>query len=211
MSRPDTSCPECGARQRRSGARYCAYCGIALPESALGAAPASAEDSRARLFEAMRQSQEMAEALAHEPPTTGVRRGMGFGLLFIGIWTAGALFMGMMALRGRSMGAPAALAIMPFAMAALGVLGFFQLKRKARRFAAAPLAKEPAIVVGKRTIVGEDSSQEYAALEFEEGDREEFALAGKLAGDLAQGDMVVAFIKDGMLLDCRRLGTVPSA
>lgn len=211
MSRPDNACPECGARPRRAGARYCAYCGTALPEGALGATPAPAEEGRERLFAAMRRSREMQEALAHDPPTAAIHRSHGCTLAFIGVWTAGALGLGFLAAREHGIGAPLALSIVPFAMAALGVLGFIQLKRKAREFAVAPLAKEPAIVVGKRTVVGEDSSTEYAALEFEEGDREEFPLAGKLAGDLAQGDMVVAFIKGGRLLDCRRLGTVPGS
>ena len=129
--------------------------------------------------------------------------GAGCPIAFLCVWIAIAIGMGVAA-QGFA-GAPFPFALVPFGMAAIGVFLLLTLVRRAGKLATGELEREPAAVVSQRTSRGENSSTDHVTLEYENGDREEYQVSRKLAGQLAVGDMGVAYEKGGYLVDFARI------
>lgn len=194
-------CSNCGAPPRRGAARFCTYCGAAFP--AAQAPPPSALEGRARALALLQEQREFAEAMRRTPSVAMHVAGAGCPIAFLCVWIAMAIGMGVFA--GGFGGAPFPFALVPFGMAAVGVFMLLTLVRRAGKLATGKLEREPAVVVSQRTSRGEKSSTDHVTLEYENGDREEYQVSGKLAGQLAVGDMGVAYEKGGYLVDFTRI------
>ena len=200
---PSTPCPQCGASRKGADARTCDYCGTVL------VAEPSARERReadlARDFEELRRSTEFARAIVASPSITGHLVGGGCVVVFLLVFVGVAGFMALSA--SSTIGGPVSLpfTIVPLMIGAVGVFMLFTVLGRARRMATSPLEREPAIVVSKRSTKSEDSSTHYVTLQFESGIREVSNVSGILYGQLATGDLGVAYRRGGILLDFRRL------
>jgi hypothetical protein len=93
---------------------------------------------------------------------------------------------------------------------AVGVLVVASSMKKTAAFAAAPLERLQALVADKRTEVsgGGDSAattRYFVTLETGDGRRLEVGTAGKVAGKAVAGDVGIAYVKGGVLLDFERV------
>ena len=94
---------------------------------------------------------------------------------------------------------------------AVGVLVVASSMKKTAAFASAPLERLQALVADKRTHVsGGDgdsaaSTRYFVTLETREGRRLEVGTAGKVAGKAVAGDVGIAYVKGGVLLDFERV------
>lgn len=197
-------CSNCGAPPRRGAARFCTYCGAAFPAGQ--APPPTALEGRARALALIQEQTEFAEAMRRTPSVAMHVAGGGCGIAFVGVWIA-MVFVFFVAGSSMTHGSPVAL---PFKLIPLFMLGggaflLFTLLRRTGRLAAGKLEREPAAVVSQRTSRGENSSTDHVTLEYENGEREEYQVSGRLAGRLAVGDMGVAYEKGGFLVDFARI------
>lgn len=94
---------------------------------------------------------------------------------------------------------------------AVGVLVVASSMKKTATFAAAPLERLQALVADKRNEVsgGGDGSaattRYFVTLETKDGRRIEVDTAGKVAGKAVAGDVGIAYVKGGVLLDFERV------
>jgi hypothetical protein len=143
--------------------------------------------------------------MRHAPSGTGELFGLGFQSAFLLLFTVGTGVMTFLFLPAGPM------AIVP---ALLCVLGLVQLSRSASRtvsFAGAGLERRLAVWRDERTEVsggGKHSSattEHFVLLEGRDGQRAEVECGGDVAGKHAPGDIGVAYLRDGVLLDFRRI------
>jgi hypothetical protein len=194
----DLSCPRCGAPVKDVTAATCDHCNAALPRLAVPSAP-GLEPER---FANAARSARFAQLQAFTPSSTGTTAGFIVGLVFLALFTTVAAGMTVPFL---IMGP---FALIPAFMAVLGVVGFFWLLHRWRRFAAAPLERHLRVVRDERVQVsdlgtGNDRrvrQQNYVLLEGPEGQRTEYECSAALAGAVARGDIGVAFVRDEVLL-----------
>jgi len=84
---------------------------------------------------------------------------------------------------------------------------------KLASFGASPLEHDPALISDKRTHIsggGGDSSattKYFATLERADGSRSEVEVDGTRYGEIAAGDYGLAYLRAGVLLDFRRVGS----
>jgi uncharacterized protein DUF2500 len=94
---------------------------------------------------------------------------------------------------------------------AVGILVVASSMKKTAAFAAAPLERLQVFVADKRTEVsggGGDSSARtryFVTIETREGRRTEVDATGKVAGKAVSGDVGIAYVKGGVLLDFERV------
>jgi hypothetical protein len=191
-------CANCGAAAARATARFCEYCGKALPE--IVARPPSPDELLERRFEELENHPELQRHLAWKPgPDIVWRRALGAGPLILVMGVLMFLFV-----PAFSHG-PGPFAVVPWIM--LAVVGT-QLARRSR-YLAEPLERLVAVVSDERQDTSSDGrrghTSYYATLETRDGARREFEVSGPLAGEIRPGDMGVGYVKGGVLVAFRRL------
>ncbi len=200
-------CAQCGARPTDIKAVYCQFCGTELPQrevvpvQVIG--PHGDLDAR---FAALEEHRDLPRLFEHSPSPTRAGLGMVGIIIFGGIFTAVSLVV----TAGFGVaGGPAALFPLIFVAA-----GFFMIAKgviNAAKFTNAPLVRTLAVVIDERTSVsggGNNSSASttyFATLQNKAGERGEYRVHDRVAGKIAPGDMGVAYIKSGYMLDFERV------
>jgi len=207
-------CPNCAAPVEAPDLAHCSYCGSTLPreEPAQGAAAAAPRPpSVAELLAAVERHPELAAWRAQPPSGLGPVLGLGAMAVFGVFFAVVALLM--LAFFRSMGGAPLLFTLFPLFFVAAGLWMAIRAGSRAASFAAAPLERTPALIVGKRTH-GSGGGHEagartryYATLEGAGGARSECEVAARLWGEIAAGDFGLAFMRGGRLLDFRRVGS----
>jgi hypothetical protein len=198
-------CSGCGARVTQSEGRFCQYCGAELPALPREEPPPS--ESSPDPFAALSRDPALEQILALRPSTAAPMMGYGCGIVAGFFFIAVSLFV----FTGFQMVGGFPFSLFPLLFVGIGVTIVVVSIRKAMKYGGAPLESRPALVSGERTMVtggGRDSSAStsyFVTLEFEDGRREEYRTTGKVTGEVREGDLGVAFVKGGYLLDFRRL------
>jgi hypothetical protein len=204
-------CLHCAAPIADSHAERCSFCGNALapampPPAAAHAAPRA--PTVAELLAGVERYPEFQKWMAWTPSDLGVRVRLGLAMSF-GIFVLVAAIALLFAAVPKE---PAAVVISVVVLT-VGLAITLTAGLRATSFARARLQRVPALVVDKRTKVsggGNNSSASttyYATLEQVDGLREEYEIDSKLSGSIAQGDIGLAFLRGGMLLDFKRAGS----
>lgn len=168
-------------------------------------------DPRARLA-ALREHPDFPAAMHHRPTSIRIP-------LLLGCQGALALgFVGLVAFLALSGSVPAGLGgfaqLVILFIGALGALLAVWSIVRLVRFVLSRLERLPALVVGKRQHVSRGmgtsemtSTTYHVTLELEGAGRREVETGGRLYGRLGPGDVGVAYLRAGHLLDYRRLDT----
>jgi hypothetical protein len=228
-------CPQCGARIQRADGRFCEFCGYELAAPAPAASPAgpvthpgahpdahpsahpnvgsgvgtvsaAGAISLAARFEAAQRHPELPELLRREPSVTRQMLGEGCSVAGLTLFTT-LSSIGLLVFLTASRRSP--LWVVPLFFVLLGLFLLAAATKRGSRIHAAPLARDLACVVDKRTeISGADSTtttKYHATLERTDGQRTEYEVDGRVAGLMAQGDLGVAYTKAELLVDFQRL------
>jgi hypothetical protein len=197
-------CAQCGALAARLDARFCEYCGTALPVPA--PAPAPAPTDTAARFRALAAHPELPRLLAHVPESRALA---GRGAVTL----ATLVFFGVV---GLFVTVVFFLVCPPFGLLPLALVGLggYTLSRQYLRTTharGAPLERHQALVVDKRTRIsggGEHSAartEYFATLEQQDGSRRESETFDEVAGRIVAGDMGVAYLRGDFLIAFERL------
>ena len=205
-------CDHCGAAIKEAGA-FCSHCGtrIQRPERAEARAPSATDPAR---YDLVTAGEGFEAARRHEPRVSSFGQiamplvMAVFGIFFL-IFAAGFLFRD----DGPGGGPPAAFEIifMLFPLVFIGLAVGMALK--GLRFHNAPVEQQVLVVVDERVEVSGGSKNSsartsyYATLQARDGTRTEYETYGWLAGRIAAGDIGLAFLKGGWLVDFLRLET----
>ena len=207
----ERKCDHCGARIPRLDARFCEYCGTELPRPEPVAPPAPAHvDSVTARFAAAKADPLVPELMRHTPSmgAYGAELGCGIGFAVVFLIVVGTILVSVV---GSSLGrAPGIFSLVPLFMLGVGGAMLIGLIKRAASTAGAPWNRVIALVVDERTHVsssGDNGSRTtyYVTLEAADGQREEYATAGKVSGKITAGDIGVAYLKAGRLFEFERL------
>jgi hypothetical protein len=183
----------------------CEYCGSAVEHDVNVPPPA-----RDRASERIERFDRLAEhpsfdkwmrwrPAQRETTSSGVNPAViGAGFIVVGI----AIGLGV-----TSSHPPAPIAILPFVLVGLGVRTFIRANRASSE-AAAPAKAYSALVVAKRTDVttGEYGGTSYfVTMEFRSGTRREYGVDGEFYGLVSDDDIGVAYIREGDLLNFKKI------
>jgi len=195
-------CSHCAAPVQDARATSCPYCGTVL-------APPAADPLRAVVaperFAAAERASGYAALLRHTPSETRVLFGLGCATVFLLGWIAMAVGMTVLFLPAGPM------ALVPGGMAVLGVVLLVTHSSRAVGFARAPLERRLLVWRDERTEVDgggkhrSATTTHFALLEDRDGRRLEVSCDERLAGAHAPGDIGIAFLRAGVLLDFRRV------
>jgi|LakMenEpi03Aug12_release.lakeMendotaPanAssembly.Ray.scaffolds.fasta_scaffold00396_53 hypothetical protein len=197
-------CSRCSAPVTDDNWTSCPFCGTVLSKPTIN--PLRAATSPAR-FAAVRKHPQLAELLQREPSVRHVSSGMlGLGVFGL-IWVGMSLFITF----GFMAAGAGAMTLFPLAIGGFGLAGIVKGLGKQGSIRKAPWEREIVVILDERTQVsggGEHSSattQYFALVQRENGERREFACRGEQAGKLATGDIGVAYIKADHLVDFERI------
>ncbi|MBK8178648.1 MAG: hypothetical protein IPK67_07105 [Planctomycetes bacterium] len=180
----------------------------AHPNVGSGVGPLSAAGaiSLAARFEAAQRHPELPELMRREPSVTRQMLGEGCSVAGLTLFTT-LSSIGLLVFLTASRRSP--LWVVPLFFVLLGLFLLAAATKRGSRIHAAPLARDLACVVDKRTeISGADSTtttKYHATLERTDGQRTEYEVDGRVAGLMAQGDLGVAYTKAELLVDFQRL------
>lgn len=209
MSEP-RKCGNCGGVAARADDRFCAYCGTELPR------PSSEQTVRVEVvgpfgdlderFERLKAHASYPQWMRWTPSTAGHAVGLYGGAVFAVVFIVSSIFMtGVFGVLAGPM------ALFPLGFVAVGVFLLIKTVGRATRYSSAPLVRLPAAVLDERTEVsggGENSSASttyYASLQFPDRRRHEFVVDGRTAGEVARGDVGIAYLKSDVLVAFRRV------
>lgn len=204
----ERKCPNCGALPSSSDLRFCGYCGTELPEAAMRAAAlvhAPLGDIEAR-FLALEAHPSVPQLLKHRPRTSRAAASM------LGQAVVGMIFTGVSVVILIMFAAVAGpLAVFPLIAVGVGVAMTIGGLKKSVSYNSSPLERKRAAIVDERVKVngGGNNSRAtttyFASLRFSDSKRKEFEVPEELAGDLAPGDVGIAFVKGEILVDFLRV------
>lgn len=195
-------CAQCSAPVQDDRWTSCPYCGTVLDKPTIDPLRAVVAPER---FAAAERSPAHAALMRREPSGTPLLVGMGFKGVFLLVWTA---LTGAMTIFFLPHG-PMALA--PALMGVFGVVMLVKTSSRAASFASAPLERRTAVWRDERIQVSGGSGDRgattthFVLLEGRDGERVELRCDGSIAGRHAPGDIGVAYLRGGMLLDFQRL------
>ena len=197
------ACSQCSAPVTDDRWTSCPFCGAVLNKPTINPLRAVVAPER---FAAVESSPRHAELMRHQPSTTGVVFGMGCQTAFLVVFVviAGAMTLGFAAFTGP-------LALFPLVILGVGVYMLVTQGKRAAQFASGELERRIAVWKDERTEVsggGKNSSAStyhYVLLEMRDGRREELPCDARLSGTHAPGDIGVAYLRGGVLLDFKRV------
>ena len=192
-------CSQCGAVPKEVGSRFCAFCGSLLPvQPTVVASPIEAPER----FDAVQAHPDLPQLLERVPEDPGAPSSVpGFALIVI----AGVIAAVMLAQMGSGHGdaMPPALLLGPLLLGLLGVIVIVV----AGRDRSSPIRSNVAVVLDERIKVsggGQNTSAKttyYVLVADRAGTRIELETTEDLAGRTAPGDIGVAYIRRGRLVD----------
>jgi hypothetical protein len=214
-----THCPACGGKVPHPPPAVCTYCGAALhppasPPAAGARPPALALKER---LDALARHPRFSDLLRREPGAGAQYFQWGATAAVGVVFATIALFMFSTARSVTHFPAGATdsfgsiFGLVCLFFVAVGVLVVASSMKKTAAFAAAPLERLQALVADKRTEVsgGGDGSaattRYFVTIETGDGRRLEVGAAGKVAGKAVAGDVGIAYVKGGVLLDFERV------
>ena len=190
---------------------FCSYCGARLIiERSIAETRRDERDTR---LDRVRGDLAYAAAMLHAPSVTTHLAG---GMMGVGCMLGFAAVAGLMALGASGFtffgfsqfgaaGAPALIFVLvPLLMCGMGVMGAIVTARRTRMLAMTAFERRPALVRDERSQSGEKSTSHFVTLEFDDGERHEYQVDGRTAGNVALDDVGVAYIKGEFLIDFRR-------
>jgi hypothetical protein len=193
-------CPSCGARII-AGETECPYCRRRVQQSD------STPPERAKNPILSAHSRELEELLRYTPSSTVAGAGQVALVVFGSVFTAFALFFIVTSRRG---GAPLFFQLFPIIFLLVGLAMVGGGIRGLVKLSTSPLERLPSVVAGKRqeyssSSRGSGSTSYYVTIETEDGQRKEHPVRGRLYGEVQRGDVGVAYVKGGFLLDFKRV------
>jgi hypothetical protein len=156
-------------------------------------------------FAAAERAPAYAALMRHAPSGTSRLVGLGLSSVFLLAWTVLAGVMTVLFLRAGP------LALVPAGMTLFGIVLLVRSSTRAVGFANAPLERRLVVWRDERVEVrggGENdsaSTAHFVLLEGRDGERVEVSCDARAAGGHAPGDIGVAYLRGGMLLDFRRV------
>jgi hypothetical protein len=206
------TCDHCGATIKDAGA-FCSHCGtrIQRPEKGAASAPSATDPAR---FDLVARSPGYDAAKRHEPRVStfgGIAMPLVMAVFGVGFLVIAGSFLFDDTPAG--FGPPAGFNIIFMAIPCIFIAIAIGMAFKGMKFRGAPIEQRILVVVDERVEVsggGENrsaSTHYYATLQARDGQRAEYPTYGWLAGRIAPGDIGVAFLKGGMLVDFLRMET----
>jgi len=198
-------CPNCGAAIARGSAKFCEFCGTELVRPG-EPRPPTADEMAEEGFRRLKEHPNLPALRRHRPKSSGFVHG------YIAASVVGVFFtiISLVIFTGfKSFEPPISLFPLLFTFVGIGLV-IFGVSR-AIRFANAPVERELVRVAGERVSVsggGENSSASttyYVTLEYEDGQRAEYHATGRTAGQVSEGDFGMAYLKESVLVDFRRV------
>jgi len=209
VTRTNTHCTHCRAQITAEDTRYCPYCGTVLPRTA-AAVPMTVPER----FAALERHPDLPGLLQLRPSTAGQWTSHTLSVVFSGLFVVVA-FVALKAFSGAGNGigglGGSLFSVIPLVIIGVGAIALVRSLTKVARFASSPMIQSLARVADERTQVtggGESSSARtsyFVTVETETGDRREYSISGRLAGQLAPDDMGVAYTRGGTLVEFRPL------
>jgi hypothetical protein len=201
-------CPACGAKLAEASASDCIYCGAVLA-AAEAPVPAAASQtlSLSERFAAAERHPGFRQLQRHEPSSGPHLVQNAVGLVGGVVFAAIALALSSGFVNNEFFGL---MRFMPLLFVAVGVgMVIFYLSRMTK-LVSSPLERRTALIADKRTEVSGGGNSDartryFVTLEFKDGRREEYDVSGDLTGQVASGDVGVAYLKGQTVLDFRRL------
>lgn len=194
--KPPHRCPNCSAPVTEPRSEGCGYCGAVLAPSST----AVLESNVSARFAAVERSPTYPELMMHVPDASAYVNSYVFFLVFCVIWSIMAAAITVPFL------ITGPLVVIPLAMCLLGVVGFFHILGRMRRFQAAPLERVIAIVRDERIEVSGGgklgpTTHHHVLLEQRDGRRAEHRCSASISARVAPGDIGVAYLKDDVVLE----------
>lgn len=187
-------CSHCGAIPKDSGTKFCGFCGSLLPlRTPTAGSPIEAPER----FEAVERHPDMPRLLSRVPEDPKAPS-VAPGIVFLA-----AIVVVTVAMFSQRPGPPPFVLIVP-GIAALPAIA--QIVHAVRR-RSGPIHRNVAVVLDERMKVsggGQDSSARtkyYVLLADRSGSRLELEATGDVAGQTARGDIGVAYVRHGRLVD----------
>jgi hypothetical protein len=192
-------CASCGAIPKDTGTKFCGFCGALLPLRTPG--PATPVEAPER-FEAVERHPELPKLLARVPDDPGAPSVLP-GSCFLALLAAVTIGMLTQMGHGPGGGLPPAILLAPALMSLLAI----GMIVSAARSRSAPLHRNVAVVLDERIKVSGGGQHSHARTEYyvlladRSGTRVELEATEELAGSTAPGDIGVAYIRRGRLVD----------
>jgi hypothetical protein len=205
------TCPQCGAAIKKGDGKFCSHCGTVLPT-----APAISSDEWRTHPDRFDQAERDAQhdiAMELEAPKASMVTDVVVPTVFLVFWIA----IGIVITSGFANGPGKAMALFPLAMMIAGVVFVGAHIRRSVRKANAPVLRTLAVLVDKRTEVSSHrhrhhdgrrhqhtTTSYYATLELRDGSRLELPTTDGIAGYSSTGDIGLAVMRGGDLIDFHR-------
>jgi hypothetical protein len=199
------TCPQCGAAIKRGDGRFCSHCAAALPDR-----PRITPDewsTHAERFDEAEGDAQHAAALSAPAPEPSWGSTVILPAVFLAIWVVFGGF-----LISRAATGPGGMVIFPIVIVGFGAIFIGTMIAKALRKAKAPVERQLAVVIGDRTEITTHGSSDdrrtstsyYATLQFKDGSRLELPTRGGIVGQTTRGDIGLAVMRGGDLVDFHR-------
>ena len=182
-------------------ARFCEYCGSALPSAQPAPRPAEPTADLATRFRALRVHPELEQLLEATPEAPELVQETAVGLIALLVFGLIGLFVAV----GFFTICPP-LGVIPLALILFGAIAMTRRFAKTRAALRAPLETRPALVVEARMKLegeGEYTSartRHLATLLFEDGERRELDVLERVAGRLSSNLLGVAYLRGDTLI-----------
>jgi hypothetical protein len=202
------TCPQCGAAIKRGDGRFCSHCAAALPDRPR-IAPEEWSTHVERFEEAERHPQH-AFAMGAPAPKPALVTTVVVPAVFLVFWLGiGSFVTSGFAQHGGAM------VLFPLGMLVVGVVVVGKSIVRALAKASAPVERRLAVVVDERTDIsthgsGDDrrtSTTYYTTLQFKDGARLELPTSGSITGTVTRGDIGLAVMRGGDLVDFHRFAS----
>jgi hypothetical protein len=199
---PRRECSGCGAAIDEPEARYCGRCGDALAPPQPESPPTSPLGDVAARFAALRAHPHTEELLRHEPGGESSGRLMPLLAIALVVLVGLGVTLGLAAFC-------APLALLPLTLVVLCVYAMAKQLGAPSASDEGPLARHLALVVEGQAGIesGPDLGQvaDRTTLQLEDGSRHDVPTLGEVAARIAPGDIGVAFLRGGTLVEFGRV------
>jgi len=189
-------CSQCGAVPKEGGTRFCGFCGSMLPvQTPANALPVAAPER----FDAVQSHPDLPALLELTPEDPGAPSLVPGGCLLVMAGAIGVFILSQ--ITGGNL--PPGLLLVPALVGSLGLAVWLYANRERT----APIHRNVAVVLDERVRVGgggkhsSASTHYYVLIADRAGTRVELEAEEDLAGRTAPGDIGVAYIRRGRLVD----------